>query len=172
MHDIQDIQDIRDIQGVQYREATVADIPDIERSRHADPTAGRADPRMTAYLERRHHPHLALPSRVAYVAVDDDAVAGYIAGHLTRRFECDGEVQYLFVAPQYRRTGVASALLRLVARWFVEQRASRVCVNVNVDSPPALPFYLRHGATPLNRYWLIWSDIGTLVDRRAEETLK
>jgi GNAT superfamily N-acetyltransferase len=42
-----------------------------------------------------------------------DAVVGYIAGHRTTRHHCAGEVQYLFVAPAYRRRGVATALLGL-----------------------------------------------------------
>jgi hypothetical protein len=35
---------------MRYREATVADVAEIARSRLADPAAGRADPRMAAYL--------------------------------------------------------------------------------------------------------------------------
>ena len=101
---------------VLYREATVADVPAMARSRLGDAAAGRADERMAAYLERKHHPQQALEPRVAYVALDADTVVGYIAGHLTRRFGCDGEVQYLFVAPSRRRRRLLTSPRRRVVR--------------------------------------------------------
>lgn len=52
-----------------------------------------------------------------------------------------GEVQYLFVVPEYRRQRVATGLLRLLADWFRKVGAKRVCVNVDVESPAATPFY-------------------------------
>jgi len=155
--------DMNPVAGVRYREATVADVAEIARSRLADPEAGRADPRMAAYLQGTHHPQRALAPRVAYVALHDPDVAGYIAGHLTRRYDCDGEVQYLFVAPRHRRSGVGSELLRRLARWFAEQGAFRICVDVDADSPSARPFYTGHGATRLNDHWLVWEDIRTLL---------
>lgn len=128
-----------------------------------DPLLGPVDPRMAAYFERQHHPQKALVPRAGFVALDTDAVVGYIAGHLTRRFGYDGEVQYLYVPPEYRRHGIATALLRLMAAWFRDQNAMRVCVNVNVDSPPAAPFYLSQGASVLSDYWYAWEDITTLT---------
>ena len=52
---------------------------------------------MTAYFDGLHHPQHALLPRVIYVACQDDALIGYIAGHLTRRFACDGELEWLYV---------------------------------------------------------------------------
>ena len=125
-------------------------------SRLGDPAAGPGDARMAAYFAGDHHPQQALAPRVGYVALDDDRVVGYIAGHLTRRHDCQGEVQYLYVAPAYRRLGVASALLELLADWFTRQGARRVCVNVNLESPAAAPFYRSHGAEPLSKFWYVW----------------
>jgi GNAT superfamily N-acetyltransferase len=135
----------------------------MTQCRLTDPHAGAADHRMAAYLEGRHHPQQALPPRVAYVALAGDAVIGYIAGHRTRRYDCEGEVQYLFVAAEYRRRGIAAALLRLLAGWFREHGATRVCVNVNIDSPAAAPFYASRGASALNEYWYVWEDIGAVL---------
>ncbi|HEX5436464.1 MAG TPA: GNAT family N-acetyltransferase [Gemmatimonadaceae bacterium] len=149
---------------IQYREATSADVPAMAQARLTDPTAGTADPRMAAYFDGRHHPQQALLPRVGYVAVANNAVIGYIAGHRTRRLGCDGEVQYLYVTVQYRRQGVATALLRVLAEWFRAQGVARVCVNVDAESPPAPPFYVRCGATPLSPYWYIWPDIGVLLE--------
>lgn len=145
------------------RAAQAADIPLIAAIRQTDSENGPADSRMVAYLERRHHPQLALAPRVIYFAECDGQIAGYIGGHLTRRFDCEGELQYLYVAPQHRRAGIASALVRRLAGWFVEQKALRVCVNVNAESPGAEPFYVKHGAQPLRPHWMVWSDIGGVL---------
>ena len=151
------------IQPLQYREATSADAPAMARCRLTDPAAGAADPRMAAYLEGRHHPQQALLPRVGYVARDGDTVVGYIAGHRTQRFGYEGEVQYLFVAPEHRRRGVATALLRRLAEWFRAQGVAKVCVDVDITSPGAQPFYVRHGAEALDRYWYGWQDIDRVL---------
>jgi ribosomal protein S18 acetylase RimI-like enzyme len=145
-----------------YRRAGVKDLPAIARSRADDPDAGPADERMAAYLDGSHHPHQALAPRASFVCEVSGVVVGYIAGHLTTRHRCDGEVQYLYVAPAHRRTGVAAHLLSLQAEWFVEQGARKVCVNADPDNTAAIAFYTRRGATPLGRAWFVWADIGAL----------
>lgn len=145
---------------MQYRIASAIDVPAIEACR--DEASGPADTRMAAYFQGLHHPRHALPPRTGFVALHEDQVIGYIAGHLTQRLHCEGEVQYLYVNPNYRRIGIASALLRRLADWFGKQNALRVCVNVDPDSPAAAPFYARHGALPLNKHWSIWEDIRTV----------
>ena len=150
------------IDHVWYREATSADIAAMATCRLHDADGGAVDDRMAAYFDGLHHPQQALPPRVGYVAIAEDSVIGYIAGHLTRRYGYDGEVQYLYVAPEHRRRGVASALLRLLVGWFQEQSVTRVCVNANPDSPPAVPFYTSQGAAALNRYWYAWEDVANV----------
>jgi len=147
---------------IRFRVATSADVPAIAVCRLTDLAAGPADPRMAAYLDGTHHPQEALPPRVGYVALIREDVIGYIAGHLTKRHGRAGEVQYLFVAPDFRRRGVATALLRLLADWFVNARARKVCVCVDADSPAAKPFYESAGASPFRRLWYGWDDISVL----------
>ena len=159
----------RSVSELQYREATTADVPAMERSRAADTDAGPADARMVAYLEGRHHPQQALGPRIAFVALDGQAVAAYIAGHATTRHGCAGEVQYLYVAPAYRRHGVATRLLLLLAGWFHAHGLARVCVNADIESARGVAFYTAHGARPLNPYWYVWDDIATLLPGRREE---
>ena len=123
---------------------------------------------MEAYFNGQHHPQQALLPRAGYVALDGDQVIGYIAGHRTNRHGCEGEVQYLFVAPVYRRRGIAAMLLRLLATWFHEQDAHRVCVGVADDSPrEAKPFVESVGATPLKKHWYAWEDIVAVLRERA-----
>ncbi len=144
---------------IRYREATSADVPAMERSRRMDRESGPADERMAAYLEGRHHPQQALAPRTAFIALEGDAVVGYIVGHATTRFGCNGEVQHLYVTPRYRRRGVAARLLQLLGAWFTARGIVRVCVDVDISSPAAVPTYLALGAVPLDRYWYVWEDI-------------
>ena len=155
---------------VEYREATIADVPAMALCRATDAVAGPADDRMVAYFEGRHHPHQALAARIGYVAVADSVVIGYIAGHETRRLDCKGEVQYLYVTPEYRRQGVGTTLLEHLAQWFRVRGAATVCVNVNIDSPPAAPFYLSCGALPINAHWYFWPDISAVLDSENRQT--
>jgi GNAT superfamily N-acetyltransferase len=91
-------------------------------------------------------------------------IVGYIAGHRTTRNGCAGEVQYLFVSPKFRRRGIATKLLLLLAEWFQSEGAQKVCVALANDSPPeAQPFYESVDAAPLKKYWYGWKDMGTLL---------
>jgi len=142
----------------------------MEHARAADPGAGPADERTAAYLEGRHHPQEALGPRTAFVALESDDVVGYIGGHATTRHGCAGEVQYLYVSPRHRRRAVGRTLLQSLAKWFREQGIRRVCVNVDVESPGAEPFYSALGARPLSRYWYVWEDIEATLARSDAET--
>jgi GNAT superfamily N-acetyltransferase len=151
---------------VRYRIANLSDVPRVAGLRRDGEAGGDPPERMARYLAGVHHPQQALPPRVMWIAERGDAPIGYVAGHLTRRFGCDGELQWIYVVPEHRRTGVASTLVRLLAEWFVAQHARRVCVDVGDDA--ARPFYRRHGAVELNRHWMVWDDIGVVLRNAAE----
>ena len=145
---------------VEYRRAEMADVTRLAGLPRPGEAGG--DPRMRAYLAGEHHPQQALRPRALWVAEWGPIAIGYVAGHLSRRFGCDGELQWIYVVPEWRRAGVASRLLALQARWFVARGARRVCVDVGDEA--ARPFYQRHGAEPLKQHWMIWPDIGRVLD--------
>jgi GNAT superfamily N-acetyltransferase len=152
--------------SIQYRQAQREDIPRMAAIWAIEGNeGGTSEERMTAYFDGQHHPQHALAPRVIYVAHEGEAMIGYIAGHLTRRFACDGELEWLYVAPQRRRSGIASGLMPCLAAWFKQQKASRVCVNVARSNAAAHSFYARHGAEPMNQYWLVWSDFAASVEK-------
>jgi ribosomal protein S18 acetylase RimI-like enzyme len=91
--------------------------------------------------------------------MEDDSAVGFVAGHLTRRYACEGELQWINVISGRRGSNIASELLRRLASWFARQRALRICVNVDPANTTAQRFYRRHGAETLNKHWLVWSDI-------------
>jgi GNAT superfamily N-acetyltransferase len=152
--------------SILYRLAQRSDIPHMARIWGLEKgEGGTSEERMTAYFDGQLHPQQALPPRVIFVACEGDALIGYIAGHLTRRHGCDGELEWLYVAPESRNQGVALGLLRRLVTWFEEQHASRVCVNVAPWNVVAIRFYVRHGAEGMNQHWLVWNDVASALDR-------
>lgn len=121
---------------------------------------------MSRYMDCELHPQDALMPRVTYVALEDTAVVGFIAGHLTRRYACDGELEWINVIPARRGSGIASELLRKLAAWFTEQKALRICVDVDPANMTARRFYRRHGAADLNKHWLMWNDINVVLGKK------
>jgi predicted GNAT family acetyltransferase len=113
--------------------------------------------RLARYLNGEHSPQHALESRVIFVAVDEEVV-GFVAGHLTQRFGCQGELQWINIAVGYRGSGVARALITRIGAWFVEQEAKRVCVNVDFRNVLARRLYSSCGAQILDKNWMIWED--------------
>jgi GNAT superfamily N-acetyltransferase len=151
---------------IHYRQAQRADIPQMARIWGIEKgEGGTSEERMMAYFDGQFHPQHALLPRVIFVAHEGDALIGYIAGHLTRRFACDGELEWIWVVPQRRRSGVASGLMPCLAAWFKQQNAARVCVNVATWNTVALRFYAKHGAEPMKPGWMLWSDFGPSVEK-------
>jgi GNAT superfamily N-acetyltransferase len=146
---------------VDYRPAELSDVPALARLRREGEAGGASEERMWRYLAGKHHPQRARLPRVMYMAAAGDRRIGYIAGHLTRRFGCAGELQWIYVIPEHRGTSIAPELLRLLAAWFVGHGARRICVDVGDDH--AYRFYCRHGAADLRKHWLVWEDIATVL---------
>jgi len=145
--------------------ATESDIPSLARLR----SLGWGDidywmPRVAAYMNGENNPQKALPQRIVYAAADGDIIAGFIAGHLTKRLDCEGELQWIDVDTKYRRKGVASELVRVLAKWFEDQGAHKICVDPGNEN--AREFYVANGAENLNAHWMYWKDITTLQRKR------
>ncbi|HUO16601.1 MAG TPA: GNAT family N-acetyltransferase [Verrucomicrobiae bacterium] len=150
-----------------YREAMLADVPGMAQVRAHDwGTEEYWQERMRLYLTAELHPREALAARIAYVCVDGDRVAGLIAGHLSRRLGCDGELEWVSVRPEYRGQKIASRLFRVLAEWFRTQGAIRICVDVEPANRVARAFYASHGAEDLKPHWMVWKDIRS-VEHRA-----
>ena len=152
---------------IDYREASDADFDALAAIRAEEWGSNQYwRDRIHGYASGTKNPGQALAARVIYVAVDDSRIDGFIAGHLTTRFGCDGELEWLNVIPDKRRSGVAGDLLRVLASWFVSQNAKRICVDADPENPGARAFYRKHGAEDLNPHWLVWPDITALANSR------
>src|ERR1043165_7562824 len=149
--------------GVEYREVIAHDIPQLAMIRAAEwESEVYWIRRIAGYLNRELHPQLALMPRVLYVATDSGIIVGFVAGHLTQRFGCDGELEWINVFTSYRRRGIARELVKLLAHWFIHNNAKKICVDGSG------PFYEKLGAIQLNKHWMIWNDIGQVFSVSAD----
>ena len=152
-----------------YRQATSADIPAMAEVRAGDwGTEEYWRERIARYLAGELHPQHALASRIAFVCARQDQIVAVVAGHLTRRFDCHGELEWISVRPEYRERGIASELLYRLGEWFAANDARRICVDVEPSNHAARRFYARHGAIDLKPHWMVWEDIGKLRQRRPD----
>lgn len=149
-----------------YREAQHRDIPEMAEIRAGDwGTEEYWRERILQYLSHQLHPKEALQPRVSFVCTEEGQVVGLIAGHLTRRFGCNGELEWISVRPTHRSHGIASQLLHHLAEWFVSHNAKHICVDVEPENEPARRFYARHGARDLKPHWMVWDDIHCALAR-------
>ena len=145
---------------VTYRKARRSDIPMMAEIRAFDwGTEDYWRERITEYLACKLHPRDALRPRVSLVCLEHQRMVGLIAGHLTRRFDCEGELEWISVRRECRGRGIASELICRLAKWFVAHQAHRVCVDVEPSNQAARRLYSRHGAEDLKPHWMIWKDI-------------
>ena len=135
-------------QTLTIRPATASDIPALvellkllfELEQDFVPDPGR----QTAALQLM----LASPLAAVLVAETDGEVAGFCGAQLlvsTAEGGWSGEVEDLVVAPQWRRRGVGTALLRAVGDWAYGRGAVRMRLNCDDQNLPAMTFYRRHG---------------------------
>ena len=147
--------------AIQYREVIKADVSFIARILADWQTEEYWNKRVSGYYHQELHPQKALLPRVMYVAIASGSIVGFIAGHLTERFGCDGELQWINVIPGFRRAGIATELLHLLAGWFLERNALYVCVDPGNEQ--SRKFYARNGARNLNEHWMVWKDISIVL---------
>lgn len=146
-----------------YRIATDDDIIPIAEIRDREwGTENYWITRIGGYMRGEHHPQHALMPRIIFVAEHEEKIIGFIAGHLTTRLGCNGELEWINVIPEYRKNGIASELLYHLAKWFVEQKSTKVCIDVAAENIPAQKFYRKYGAKNLNAHWLFWENVGEI----------
>jgi GNAT superfamily N-acetyltransferase len=143
--------------------AQVADIPALAAIRALEwETEAYWTRRIGEYL-----PHEGEQDRTILIAEDGGAVVGFVAGHRTRRYGCDGELQWVNVSRESRGRGIGAMLVREVGAWFVKQGARRICVDVEPDNAVARGLYSRCGAKPFKPYWMIWEDSRDMGQQRT-----
>ncbi|NCI52039.1 GNAT family N-acetyltransferase [Sediminibacterium roseum] len=141
-----------------YTEATEREVAAIAKLRAVN--SGNEEhwkERITGYHNGLIHPQKAKPERTILIASHQSEVIGWIAGHLTERFNCDGELQWLDVRSDYRRKGIASTLWNELSEWFIKNNSYKICVDPGNEE--ARKFYANNGAANLDDHWMYWPDI-------------
>jgi len=59
-----------------------------------------------------------------------------------------GEIESLFISAQFRRNGVATALMQHAIAWLDQQQVGHRIIGVAVGNEAALPFYAKFGFLP------------------------
>ncbi|MFC6644699.1 GNAT family N-acetyltransferase [Granulicella cerasi] len=148
--------------AILIEEATFNDLAAMARLRGDQwGSPNEWEPRLTAYMIRQQTPPYGLEPRAFFVAVDDteNEVVGLIAGHLTTRFGCKGEIQWLDVDSRLRGQRIADKLLDAMFAWFRSQGAAKICVNVTPTNDSARTVFLRRDAEAMGTHWMVFNDI-------------
>lgn len=117
--------------------------------------------RIEQYFQGVKSPQFAHDSRAIFVATYEDKIVSFVAGHLSSRFNCEGELQWIDTLEPYRDMGIASKLIKLMAGWFSYHHANKICVDPgNIE---ARKFYERNHAVSLNDHWMCWHNIRDIV---------
>ncbi len=77
------------------------------------------------------------------VAECDGRVVGYVAG--VRETDGSGHVMSIAVLPNYRGSGVGSALLKALENSFIEDGVQRIYLEVSQNNKEALRLYRKFG---------------------------
>ena len=119
--------------------------------------------RWKAYIRKEHHPRDAKDPRVIYIAIIGGKIVGFVAGHLTERFGLDGELQSIYIHPEYQQLGLGTQLVIALAKWFKKWNAKAVCVDHKDGSEG---FYIKLGAHLNEHGWLVWDNFFDILDLR------
>lgn len=87
---------------------------------------------------------LTFPEVVHLKALVDEKMVGFVGGDL-RKSEGLGWITTLAVMPEYRRHGIATALLLEGEKALEEHGIRRIRLCVRRDNNPAIRLYQRHG---------------------------
>lgn len=108
-------------------------------------------------------PQTSKPERVVLKAVNDNSkIIGYLAGHLTIRYDLNAEIQSFYVLKQMQKQNIGTKLLTKFAKWLIDMEARSLCVGINPENKYK-GFYIKYGGQYLNEHWLYWQDITQLL---------
>lgn len=146
------------------RQATASDIPALAAIRAQSwGTEEYWVNRISGYLQSTKNPKDARKNRRIFAAIEQNEIVGLVAGHLTERFGCQGELQWINVLDEYQGKQIATKLLKHMAGWFLEQKALHICVNVEPDNIKGIHFYQKNGAVRMDDHWMVWKDISKAI---------
>ena len=154
---LEHVDEIAQVESDTKRESDLAEpaIYDVQRLRS----------RWEGYLRRIRHPQHAEGPRIVFAATLNGRMIGFIAGHFSRRYETEGELQSIHILKDFQGRGVGAELLKRLAAWFITHQRRKICVGIDPASPYKR-FYEKHGARRINPHWLVWEDIACVLEEQ------
>jgi len=131
------------LSSVLIRPATPADIPAIRTLERAAETAAH-------WTERDYGALFAsdAPKRLTLVAYDEELLGGFA---VARCGPDEWEIENVVVAPEHRRRGIGSRLVREIMRMAVQGEAGLVLLEVRESNLAARHLYEQLGFTEAGR---------------------
>jgi len=123
---------------------TLRAMNDMFATAFGDPASSTAAPPSSAYLQKL----LGGDSFIAIAAQEGSAVVGGLAAYELRKFEQERSEIYIYdlaVSENYRRRGIATALIGELKRLGRERRAYVIFVQADYVDPPAIALYTKLG---------------------------
>jgi ribosomal protein S18 acetylase RimI-like enzyme len=162
---VKKIQDgSQSLHSIAFRIATVADAMAMAAlCAHDAESQNYWRHRIVGYLKNEFNPYQSLVPRYFLLATAGETVVGFIAGHMTSRNEHAGQVQWICVEAQYQRMGIGTLLLQSLFTWFFEHGTASVRVDIEPHQTSLRQFYTKNSAEALNKYWLYWKDVKTVM---------
>ncbi len=111
-------------------------------------------------------------TRLYWVALDDKRVVGYCGILLLNDF---ADITTIAVAPEFRKHGLGTAMVKMMATHAIERGAARMLLEVRTTNDNAINFYKRFGfeviaerpnyyGPNLNAYVMEQSDIQAVLN--------
>lgn len=107
-------------------------------------------------------PASSKPERIVLKAVENDKIIGYMAVHLTTRYNLDAEIQSFYVLKDEQRKGIGCKLLQEALNWLAEFKVKSLCVGIFPENPYKA-FYLKYGGEYFNEHWIYWKDVEVIL---------
>jgi len=116
---------------------------------------------------KKQSPKTSKPQRLILKAVNDEGrITGYLAGHLTTRFDLAAEIQSFYVLKEVQNQKTGTQLLTSFVTWLIDMNAGSLCVGIKPENKYKA-FYLKHGGEYLNEHWIYWPDTAQLLNKLA-----
>lgn len=94
----------------------------------------------------------------AILALRSEHVCGFAAYHHTRRWDCDAELESIYVRLKHQGHGIGTMLLQEIVMRLRAEGSRSLCVGYAPDNPYKR-FYFKHGAIELNPHWGVWRSL-------------
>lgn len=94
---------------------------------------------------------MSLANAVGYLALDGERICGMVRGELDEANPLRAQVASMWVAPECRKSGIATQLLAAVQRWASCSGVREFILTVTNSNEAAIALYSRHGFQPTGR---------------------